>query len=111
MKTAVIYARVSSIGDRQNTDRQVTDLREYANRNDLQILKTFEENISGAKRQNERPVLQDCLEYCKSKSIDLILVSELSRIGRNVLGVFETVKFCIDSKINIYFSEGRTFTL
>ena len=102
MKSAVIYARVSSLGDRQNTDRQVYDLREYANRNDYQIIKTFEEHVSGAKRQNERPVLQDCLEYCKSENIDIILVSELSRIGRNVLGVFETVKFCIDAKINIY---------
>ena len=109
MKTAVIYARVSSVGDRQNTERQVYDLREYANRNDFQILRSFEEHVSGAKRQNERPVLQDCLEYCKSESIDMILVSELSRIGRNVLGVFETVKFCIDSGINIYFQkEGLT---
>ena len=105
MKSAVIYARVSSIGDRQNTERQVLDLREYANRNEFQILKTFEEHISGAKRQKERPVLQDCLEYCNTEGIDMILVSELSRIGRNVLGVFETVKFCIDFGINIYFQK------
>lgn len=105
MKSAVIYARVSSVGDRQNTERQVYDLRGFANRNDFQIIKTFEEHISGAKRQHERPILQDCLEFCKSERIDMILVSELSRIGRNVLGVFETVKFCIDSKINIYFQK------
>lgn len=105
MKSAVIYARVSSTGDRQNTERQVFDLREFANRNDYQTVKTFEEHVSGAKRQNERPVLQDCLDYCKSENIDIILVSELSRIGRNVLGVFETVKFCIDAKINIYFQK------
>ena len=109
MQSAVIYARVSSVGDRQNTDRQVYDLRDFANRNDYQIIKTFEEHVSGAKRQHERPVLQDCLEYCKNEGVDIILVSELSRIGRNVLGVFETVKFCIDSKINIYFQkESRT---
>lgn len=105
MKSAVIYARVSSTGDRQNTERQVFDLREFANRNDYQIVKTFEEHVSGAKRQNDRPILQDCLDYCKNEKIDIILVSELSRIGRNVLGVFETVKFCIDSKINIYFQK------
>ena len=29
-KTAVIYARVSSTGDRQSTERQVQDLNEYA---------------------------------------------------------------------------------
>ena len=58
MKSAVIYARVSSIGDRQNTERQIFDLREYANRNDFQILKTFEEHISGAKKNEDRLVLQ-----------------------------------------------------
>lgn len=80
-------------------------MREYANRNGYQIIKTFQEHVSGAKRQNDRPILQDCLDYCKNEKIDIILVSELSRIGRNVLGVFETVKFCIDSKINIYFQK------
>ena len=30
MTTGVIYARVSSIGDRQSTERQVKDLSEYA---------------------------------------------------------------------------------
>lgn len=29
-KTAVIYARVSNVGDRQSTDRQVKDLSDYA---------------------------------------------------------------------------------
>ena len=32
MTTGVIYARVSSIGDRQSTERQVKDLSEYAKR-------------------------------------------------------------------------------
>ena len=105
MKSAVIYARVSSIGDRQSTDRQVYDLREYANKNEYQVIKTFEEHVSGTKRGVERPALQECLEFCKYNGIDVILVSELSRIGRNILGVFETVKECIDGEINIYFQK------
>ena len=27
---AIIYARVSSLGDRQNTERQISDLKQYA---------------------------------------------------------------------------------
>ena len=42
MKTAVIYARVSSVGDRQNTERQVIDLREYANYAKLEVKEVFE---------------------------------------------------------------------
>ena len=45
MKRAVIYARVSSSAesDRQNTQRQVTDLTNFASKNDIQVVKTFEE--------------------------------------------------------------------
>ena len=49
---AVIYARVSSIGDRQNTDRQISDLLDYVKYQNLEISKIFEEHISGAKKND-----------------------------------------------------------
>ena len=48
MTTGVIYARVSSIGDRQSTERQVKDLSEYAKYKGIEVCKVFEEHISGA---------------------------------------------------------------
>lgn len=109
MKTAVIYARVSSVSDRQNTDRQVIDLKAYASDNHLDIRKVFEEHISGAKKNEERPVLCECLDYCVSHNIDIILCSELSRLGRSVYEVLDNVKFCRDHHINIFFQkEGIT---
>ena len=41
MRKAVIYARVSSTSDRQSTARQVSDLRAYADREGLEIVKVF----------------------------------------------------------------------
>lgn len=99
---AVIYARVSSVGDRQNTDRQVSDLTEYAAYQKLQVLQVFEEQISGAKKNVERPVLQQAIDYCKHESVSILLVSELSRLGRNAFEVLATVKDLIDSGINLY---------
>ena len=61
---AVIYARVSSVGDRQSTDRQVYDLKSYALDKGYKVERIFEEHISGAKRNEERPVLCECMEYC-----------------------------------------------
>ena len=63
-KTAVIYARVSSVGDRQSTERQVKDLSDYALYMKMDVRKVFEEHISGAKKNEERPVLCQTLEYC-----------------------------------------------
>ncbi len=105
MKTAVIYARVSSTGDRQSTERQVIDLTDYANRNGITICKTFEEHISGAKRNEERAVLSECIEYAISNSIDVVLFSELSRCGRAVWEVLDTIRTLKDNAINAYFQK------
>lgn len=104
---AVIYARVSSLSDRQNTERQVSDLRSYAEYQNLQISKIFEEKISGAKKNTERPILLQAIEYCKHNSVSILLVSELSRLGRNAFEVLATVKDLIDSGINLYMQKEQ----
>lgn len=105
MKNAVIYARVSSVGDRQSTERQVRDLKEYADRNEYDVIRIFEEHISGAKRNYERPILTDCLTYCESNSVACLLVSELSRLGRNVDEVLASVRWCKERNLNIFFQK------
>ena len=108
MKTAIIYARVSSSGSlesRQSTERQVIDLTDYANRNSMTISKTFEEHISGAKRNEERAVLTECIEYAISNRVDVILFSELSRCGRAVWEVLDTIRTLKDNGINAYFQK------
>ncbi len=104
---AVIYARVSSIGDRQNTDRQISDLLDYVKYQNLEISKIYEEHISGAKKNSERPILQQAIEYCKSNRVSFLLVSELSRLGRNAFEVLATVKDLIDSGINLYMQKEQ----
>lgn len=107
MNTAVIYARVSSVGDRQNTDRQVSDLLDYVKYQNLELSKIYEEHISGAKKNIERPILQQAIEYCKTEGVAILLVSELSRLGRNAFEVLATVKDLIDSGINLYMQKEQ----
>lgn len=104
---AIVYARVSSTTDRQNTQRQVADLTHYAEYKGLDVVKVFEEKISGAKKNSDRAVFIEALKYCKNNNIDFILVSELSRLGRNVYEVLETVKMLIDEKINLYLQKEQ----
>ena len=109
MKKAVIYARVSSTieRNRQNTERQVSDLKAYAEFAKLEVVEVFEEYISGGKRNYERPILQDAIDYCIENKIDFCLVNELSRIGRSTFEVLETVKTLIDHKINLYMQKEQ----
>jgi len=106
-KVAVVFARVSSITDRQNTDRQIADLTKYAKNNDFEVLAVFNEQISGGKKNLDRPVLNECLSYCIDNKVDILLVSELSRLGRNAFEVLETIKYLIDNKINVYFQKEQ----
>jgi DNA invertase Pin-like site-specific DNA recombinase len=106
-KTAVIYARVSSTGDRQSTERQVQDLNEYAEYRGLDLVRVFEEHISGAKRNEERPVLTDAVEFCLENRVGTLLVSELSRLGRNAFEVLSTVKTLADNGVNLYLQKEQ----
>ncbi len=107
MKTAVIYARVSSVGDRQSTTRQVIDLREYADYAKLNVMEVFEEHISGGKKNEEREGLMEAIDYCKSNKIHTLLVSELSRVGRNAFEVLATIKELVDNGINLYMQKEQ----
>lgn len=104
---AAIYARVSSVGDRQDTTRQIRDLEKYATDNSIDIVKTFEEHISGAKKTKDRPVLTECLDYCINNNVDILLISELSRLGRNVDDVLANVQLCKEHHLNVYFQKEQ----
>ena len=105
MKAAVIYARVSSTGERQSTSRQVADLTDYANRNGLEVVGVYEEHISGAKRNEERAVLAECINYAVTNGVEVVLFSELSRCGRAVWEVLDTIRTLKDNGINAYFQK------
>ena len=112
-RTSVIFCRCSSSGamvGRQDTSRQVADLEAYAKYANLEVVKIFEEHISGAKKNNERPILQEAIDFCKREKISLLMTNALDRIGRNAFEVLETVKDLIDNKINLYMQKEQ-FTL
>ena len=111
MKKAVIYARVSSTNDRQDTGRQIKDLENYARSQDIEIVKTYEEHISGAKKIEERQILTECLEYCTRNSVDFLLLSELSRLGRSTLQVLRSLEMLHEAKVSVYIQNLGLYTL
>jgi DNA invertase Pin-like site-specific DNA recombinase len=112
MKTkAVIYARVSSVNDRQDTTRQIEDLKRYALLQDIEIVRIFQEHISGAKKIEERQVLTECLEYCTEKGVDYLLLSELSRLGRSTLQVLRSLDILHEAKVSVYIQNLGLYTL
>ncbi len=79
---AVCYYRVSR--NIQNDLRQENDVRDYCKNNSITIVETFREKISGTKRllKQGRPELEKCINYLNDEHINLLVCSELSRLGR-----------------------------
>ena len=110
-KRAVIYARVSSENDRQDTSRQITDLQKFSEAQNMEIVKIYEEHISGAKKNEERQVLTECLDYCTGSHVDYLLLSELSRLGRSTLQVLKSLERLHEAKVSVYIQNLGIYSL
>ena len=110
-KRAVIYARASSENDRQDTSRQITDLKKFSEANDMEIAKNYEEHISGAKKNEERQILTECLDYCTGNHVDYLLLSELSRLGRSTLQVLKSLERLHEAKVSVYIQNLGIYSL
>lgn len=110
-KSCVLYCRVSSENDRQSTTRQVEDLKRFAQSNDYIIKGVYEEHISGAKKNEQREVLMECLNFCVEHHISVLAVSELSRLGRSTLQVLKSLEMLHEAHVSVYIQNLGLYTL
>jgi putative DNA-invertase from lambdoid prophage Rac len=82
-----IYARVSTAD--QNCDRQVRDLRAFAERLGAEVVGVFRETASGGK--NDRAERKKVLALAQARQIDAVLMTELSRWGRSLPDLLDTL--------------------
>ena len=68
MINAVIYSRVSSESERQDTERQTEELKDYADRMGYTIVDVYEEKVSGFKKNEQRPIFSKMLEDIQEES-------------------------------------------
>lgn len=108
MKT-VIFARVST--NVQDYNRQVNELTVLAKSNGWSVEAVFAEKISGAKANTERTELLNMISYVESNHIDKVLVTELSRLGRDTLQVLEVIEMLNKKEISLYIQNYAIETL
>lgn len=109
----VIYSRVSSQSVRQSTERQVVDLERFATGRGDKVVAVFEEKVSGRKANVDRPVLSRCLEYCidPQNQVDMLLLSEISRLGRSTLEILKALDILHTHKVCVYIQNLNLKTL
>lgn len=109
MTKAVIFARVST--GAQEYDRQLNELSALAESNGWSVEAVFSEKISGAKANTERTELMNMINFVEAKHINKVLVTELSRLGRDTLQVLEVIETLNSKGISLYIQNYNIETL
>ena len=106
---AIIYARVSTQG--QDYDRQLVELKQYAARMGYDVVKTFSEKISGAKKVEERQAMTELLNYVEVNKVDKVLIYECSRLSRRAVDFLSIIEIFNEKKISLYIHQNGLETL
>lgn len=106
---AIIYARVSTAG--QDYDRQLVELKQYADRMGYDVVKTFSEKISGAKKVEERQAMTELLNYVEVNKVDKVLIYECSRLSRRAVDFLSIIEIFNEKKISLYIHQNGLETL
>lgn len=105
----VIYARVSTAI--QEYDRQIDELKDYANLMNYVVVKEFSEKISGAKKVAEREQLSELLNYVEAHHIDKVLIYECSRLSRRIVDFLQVIEQLTEKGISLFILQNGLETL
>jgi len=91
------YIRVST--DKQTVENQRFEIKNFCKQNNMTISKIVEETISGRKRVENRKLGSLLKKLSKN---DIVICTELSRLGRNLLMIMGVLNECMNRDIQIW---------
>lgn len=91
------YIRVST--EAQNTENQKMEIEQFCKRRNISIDKWVEDVISGTKDPYSRNLGKLIMENCVEG--DTIICTELSRLGRSLLMVMNTLNYFLTNKVSV----------
>lgn len=101
-KTRVcLFTRVST--SKQDNERQILELNDYCQAKDYTVTKIIATKITGSKIQKERPDLQELLAAARDRQFNKVLVTEISRIGRNARDIRKTIDQLHEYGVSVIF--------
>ena len=90
------YIRVST--DTQTVKNQKLAIKQYAKYHRIHNLKFISETVSGTKSPEKRK-LGSLLEIVQSG--DLVIMTELSRLGRSLMMILDTLQYLLDKNVKV----------
>ena len=97
-----IFARVSTKDGRQNNARQVDDLKGLCESKGWEVVEVITENISGATANDDRPELQKLFKLAQARTIQKVIITEVSRLGRKVSDGIKVIDMMTEAGVSVY---------
>lgn len=98
-----IYCRIST--QMQSTDRQEEELLKYAEQNNYKVEDVYVDVVTGFSVFEERKRYSDLLKAIDEGKIEIILFSELTRLGRNSTELLSEIQRLQDKGVALYFQK------
>lgn len=95
----MIYAYIRVSSDKQSVENQRFEILKYADSKKLVIDEWVEETVSSRKKLEDR-LISSLLAQLQEG--DLLLVSELSRLGRNLMEVMGILNTCMSQEVKVH---------
>jgi DNA invertase Pin-like site-specific DNA recombinase len=91
------YIRVST--DKQTVENQRYEIKEFCERKEIIVDRWIEETISGSKEVDDRQLGK---LIRKMRKDDILICTELSRLGRNLLMIMGILNDCMKKQVQIW---------
>ena len=97
--TIMVYGYIRVSSDKQTVENQRFEINKFCIKQNLTINDWIEETISGTKNYTKRQ-LGSLLK--KVHKDDIIICSELSRLGRNLFMIMEILNICMNKECRVW---------
>ena len=95
----MIYAYIRVSSDKQTIENQKFEIKKFCKKENFKIDEWIEETISGTQKLENRQ-LGKLLK--RMKKGDILICSELSRLGRNLLMIMGILNECMNKDIQVW---------
>jgi DNA invertase Pin-like site-specific DNA recombinase len=95
----MIYAYIRVSTDKQTTENQRFEIKRFAKARSFKVAKWVEETISSRKDLNDRAF---GLLLNQLRPHDILIISEISRMGRNLMQIMSILNQCMERQVMVY---------
>lgn len=95
----MVYAYIRVSTDKQTTENQRFEIEKFAKQKKLKISEWVKETISSRKELQER-AFGNLLN--RVKPCDTLIVSEISRMGRNLMQIMSILNLCMERQVKVF---------